>query len=638
MPITLSYGEADAGAEMSARLRRVLLNDGPEIDLSLRDGMNLVVSDAKVRSRLIDAWTALLEGVDAGIVVRAIVDSKLTEVSHEAAGSGLLGSASDAVVYRQELPVTNAAATDTATEPIGPSFDRTKLEARRETLTVQVAEAEKALEAARQKHAQAVEGLTRREEKAREALGSLEESGGGLVGAPELEEMRGNLDSTEKRHEAAKLLKARLAAEIDLDRANRHVRQAAFTRVALHEVEEVVSRRRGLIGELEFLKLIEPPVATGMERAFGAVTPENSVDPLANQLAQRWQEVSVRKASRSDHGLVTAINSAQQRLGMARAEFERVRLDVQQPQTAGGGPGGGLSVIEQALHLVLDEHSGANEAADRLRREMLDGPGPLLEVEGWGQTNNRPQQSQMLDQARVEVERLQVEVDQLLQQQRLSNTVDLDQVEAMLRHDVAQYLGRDPGEAVARELAKVRVIPAIQRAVSTQLDAAVDAAAAEVEQLRSTYENSDRQRVANTARKAGARSGAMRAVADVEAHRRETARFAEMVTSAASTARSRVDELNETEQNLLDLPEINAPAEPVNATDCYWAFIESRLARSTGTPMLFDNTFAGLDSPTRWELLTMLSERSDVQMVYFGESADLLDWADTCGAVTVGRI
>jgi hypothetical protein len=403
-------------------------------------------------------------------------------------------------------------------------------------------------------------------------------------------------------------------------------------------VEEVVSRRRGLIGELEFLKLIEAPVATGMERAFSAVTPENSVDPLANQLAQRWHEVTVRKASRSDHGLIAAINSAQQRLGMARAEFERVRLDVQQPQTAGGGPGGGLSVIEQALHLVLDEHSGANEAADRLRREMLNGPGPLLEVEGWGQTNNRPQQSQMLDQARVEVERLQVEVDQLLQQQRLSNTVDLDQVEAMLRHDVSQYLGRDPGDAVARELAKVRVIPAIQRAVTTQLEAAVEAAASEVEHLRSAYENSDRQRVANTARKAAARSGAMRAVADVEAHRRETARFAEMVTSAAATARSRADELAELEEHLAGLPadeEVTVPSSPI---DHQWAFIESRLERSSGTPILFDNTFAGLDSPTRWELLTMLSEKTDVQIVYFGETSDLLDWADTCSAVTVGRI
>jgi hypothetical protein len=636
--MTLPYGEVAAGSEMSTRLRRVLLAEANEIDLSIRDGFNLVLGDSKTRTRLIDAWGATLEGVDSGLEVRAVVDGKLVEVTTFLADTGILGVPGKSIVGRSDIPMS---AFESLTPLPEPSFDRTKLEAKRETLIVQVAEAENAVESARTKHEQALEGLKRREEAAREALSLLEDSGN-AAHVPELDELRQQQDAAEKRLEAARLLMSRLEVELDVDRANRHVRQAALTRVGLNEVEDAVSRRRGLIAELGQLGAIDGPVATGMGRAFGAVTAENSIDPLATQLTQRWQEVAGRKATRTDHPLMNAISSAQQRLGMARAEFERLRMDVQQPTTSGGT--GGLSVIEQALHLVLDEASGENEAADRLRREMLHGPGPLMELEGWSHTSTRPQHSQLLEQSRTEVERLQVEVDQLQQQHRLSNTVDIDQVEAMLRDDVVQYLGgRDPGDAVPRELAKVRVIPAIQRAVYVQLAASIESIGADVERLRSTCESSDRDRVANTARKAGARSGAMRAVADVEAHRRETARVAETMVSAAATVRLRSEQLVETDKLIAELPDENVEGVEVveieEPPSAFVLFVQERLASlPVDTPVFFDNTFSNVEQAIRWEVLSYLHKRSDVQCVYLGESSDLLNWAETCDPVTIGRI
>jgi hypothetical protein len=634
--MTLPYGEVAAGCEMSTRLRRVLLAEANEIDLSIRDGFNLVLGESKTRTRLIDAWGATLEGVDAGLEVRAVVDGKLVEVTTDLAASGVLGVPGKSIVGRSDIPMS---AFESLTPLPEPSFDRTKLEAKRESLIVQIAEAEKAVEAARTKHEQALEGLNRREEAAREALGMLEDSG--APKAPEVEEMRQQQDAAEKRLEATRLLMSRLEAELEFDRANRHVRQAALTRVGLNEVEDAVSRRRALIGELAQLGVIDGTVAAGMGRAFGAVTAENSLDPLATQLTQRWQEVTGRKATRTDHALMNAISSAQQRLGMARAEFERLRMDVQQPTTSGGT--GGLSVIEQALHLVLDEASGENEAADRLRREMLHGPGPLLEMEGWSHTSTRPQHSQLLEQSRTEVERLQIEVDQLVQQHRVSNTFDIDQVEAMLRDDIVKYLGRDPGDAIPRELAKVRVIPAIQRAVYMQLAASIEAIGTELTTLRDTFENSDRERAASTARKAGARSGAMRAVADVEAHRRETKRVAETMVSAAATVTLRSEELANTEKLIaelsdesVDVIEVTESEEPPSA---FAVFVQERLASlPENTPVFFDNTFSNLEPSIRWELLSYLYKRTDVQCVYLGESSDLLNWAETCETVTIGRI
>jgi hypothetical protein len=635
--MTLPYGEVAAGTEMSTRLRRVLLAEANEIDLSLRDGFNLVLGDSKTRTRLIDAWGATLEGVDSGLEVRAVVDGKLVEVTTYLADTGVLGVPDRSIVGRSDIPMSAFESLAPAPEP---SWDRTKLEAKRETLIVQVAEAEKAVESARAKHEQALEGLNRREEAAREALGLLENSGS-AGNVPEMDELRQQQDAAEKRLESARLLMSRLEVELEVDRANRHVRQAALTRVGLNEVEEAVSRRRGLIAELGQLGVVDPQVANGMGRAFGAVTPENSVDPLSTQLAQRWQEVSGRKAARTDQPILNAISSAQQRLGMARAEFERLRMDVQQPTTSGGT--GGLSVIEQALHLVLDEASGENEAADRLRREMLHGPGPLLEVEGWSHTSTRPQHSQLLEQSRTEVERLQVEVDQLAQQHRVSNTFDIDQVEAMLRDDIFQYLGRDPGDAIPRELAKVRVIPAIQRAVYVQLAASIEALGVEVGKRRETCENSESARVASTARKAGARSGAMRAVADVEAHRRETARVAETMVAAAATVTLRSEELTETEKLIAELPDESAEVvEVVEAEEppsAFVVFVQERLASlPADTPVFFDNTFSNLEPAIRWSLLSYLHKRSDVQCIYLGESSDLLNWAETCDPVTIGRI
>lgn len=608
--------------------------NGGEIDVALRDGMNMIVADTKTRSRLIDAWTATLEGIDAGMEVRAVVDGRLVEITPALASDGAFGDPRRSVVSRAEIASLGPA--DSTASSIDVAFERTQLITRSENLIVQVGEAAKALDSARTKHEQALEGLARREEKAREALAVLEDAGGG-VHAPEIEEMRLALEAEERKLEAAKLLHDRLASELEFDRTNRHVRQAALTRVALHEVEEVVSRRRGLMTDLGSQGLVDSSLLAGMERAFGAVTPENSIDPLAMQLAQRWQEMTSRKASRSDQALIQAIRSAEQRLGMARAEFERLRMETQQPTSPSGGA---FSVIEQALHLVLDERSGGDSNAQRLKREMLDGPGPLMEVEGWSQQRG-PTRGQLLESARVDLERIQTEYDQLVQQQRVSNTVDLEQVETMLRGDITQYLGSDPGAHVGRELAKVRVIPAIQRAVMNQVVAFIERTSAEVERLRVAYEAVDRRRVANTARKAGARSIAMRAVADVEAHRRETQRVAEMVTAASATLVARETEHEQTEKALAEMPEQNDEVADADPIEPYRAFLLARVVTDQGdVPVFFDNTFSGLDAPLRWELLTVLADLAQTgrQIIYVGEDGDNLDWAETTSAVAVGRV
>jgi hypothetical protein len=164
-----------------------------------------------------------------------------------------------------------------------------------------------------------------------------------------------------------------------------------------------------------------------------------------------------------------------------------------------------------------------------------------------------------------------------------------------------------------------------------------------VERLRSTCESSDRDRVANTARKAGARSGAMRAVADVEAHRRETARVAETMVSAAATVRLRSEQLVETDKLIAELPDENVEGVEVveieEPPSAFVLFVQERLASlPVDTPVFFDNTFSNVEQAIRWEVLSYLHKRSDVQCVYLGESSDLLNWAETCDPVTIGRI
>jgi hypothetical protein len=605
---------------VSARLRRATMADG-SADIALRDGMNLVLADQRARAAFVDAWRATLEGYDGGLSVRAVVGGKLTDVTPEVVAAGVFGDSDTLVISRGDLPATGSAAHHDAVA------ERERLERRRESLTVQLGEAEAAVASASEKHAQATAGLERREEAARTTLAAVDGAPGAVV-APELEAMRDRLDRLDRTIESARLVEARLEVELEFDRLNRHVRQPALTRAELNEVEEVISRRRSLVAEMIQFELVDGPAVQGMQRALGAVTADNSVDPLASQLANRWQELVSRKGSRTDQGLIQAVNSAQQRLGMARAEFERIRTEGTQ-----SGGGGGLSVIEQALHMVLDEQTDA--AAVKLKREMLDGPGPLMEVDGWHQQRG-PAPSQRLDQARVEVERIQVELDQLLQQQRVSNTVDLDQVEAMLRADITQYLGRDVGDNAARELTKVRVIPAMQKALATSVHTRLREASTEKEALHERYEKLDRFRVANSARMAGARSAAMRAVADVEAHRRETARVVETLESAKATRIAREQDLVAVDAQLDQIP----PSDIVgseNPLDRVRSMVLARLD-PVDAPVLFDNTFAGLEAIDRWEMMTWLNEQAaGKQIVYIGEGSDLSDWAANVERVTVGR-
>ena len=207
----------------------------------------------------------------------------------------------------------------------------------------------------------------------------------------------------------------------------------------------------------------------------------------------------------------------------------------------------------------------------------------------------------------------------------------------MLRNDIFQYLGCDPGDQVARELAKVRVIPAMQRALATGLQTKLVEATAEQVSLRDRHEKLDRFRVANSARLAGARSAAMRAVADVEAHRRETTRVGEMLESARKTRAAREREVAELDALIQQVDPVSVPAS-IDPLASMRNLLQERLDE-IDAPILLDNAFVSLEADERIEMLSWLTERATrTQVVYIGDSSDLAEWSATADRVTVGRI
>ncbi len=549
---------------MTARLRPFALLDSGEIETPFVDGFTVVSADDTERDRLTKMWQS-----EHGEAVVFIAASDLPKRPQERATL-----ASD--VLRRELAI---------------------------------AEAQEALVAAEQKHKEALDGVGRREDAANKALAALstpaEEPKVDTTG------LEGKVEQLANRVTKGADVLARLQDEVAFDTANRHPLQSKITRVPVGDFETTVAKRRSILSDAANVGLIDSGAAANLGRVLSSLTPDKATDPLALDLFTRGTDIAELKAEWAKHPLDAEVGALDRQLGMARAEVTRLE------QTDGESSGSSLSIIEQALHIVLDEQSdeapdGQRQAARALKREMLDGPGPLMDMSGWS-TKPAAVSNARLDQARHALERLENERATLMAKHEVKYGIDPTPQVLAFEAEVVSYLGESVEADALRILSETRILPSFPPALEVSLRTGIQRAEAQGAAVKKELEAIEAARTSAPPKSLGSRTEAMRAVADLEAHRRETTRVEQFVLAARRTLEARQSEASS--------------SSPGTQRDAVLSFLEDRLGASD-SPTVFLNTFAGVSEMVRISALDRLVDAAASRsFVYLTDDAATLAWA-----------
>ncbi len=603
------YGVGSEFRSMSVRLRRFLLDGSTRLEMSLRDGVNVISTGPSDRSRMLDSWRTSLEDVDAGLQVRAVSNGRLSEIGPT--GFTTAGLALETLAIFEPVDVS-----ETAEDLDESAFVPAEY---RQEVAQRVADAEDALQRANLTREAAEQTLAAHEAAASEALGRLDS----LDPEPAADEPIEGAGEAALRHEAGRVLLATLEKELDIDRANRHPKAQHLVRVDANELEPTLARRRALISQLLAAGLVQQGTVGRLSEILDAVTSQTALDPYAADLSRRWNELNSRKSLDRNSGLSGAIGSAEQRLSMARAEYDRAC----QVESSGSRSGG--SIIEQALHLVLDEQGSRasderGEAALELKREILDGPGPLVD---WGHSRAQVP-SQRIAAAKAELDRVQLELSQLIQRREQLGSVDLAVVEAALRAELREFFGRDPDDQVGRLLIGARVIPAVLHPLHPELTATLNHMSEGLGELQRNRAEMESARLNATVRKAGARSEAMRAVASLEAHRRETA----SVVRSVELARAVLG------QRRVELERLQASQHSIKPSHLVGVVAQARQLNGMA-PLFFDDALVNLDDEAldgAFQTLVELAKSN--QIIYLTSDDRVISWARSRPDIYLGRV
>jgi hypothetical protein len=549
---------------MTARLRPFASLNSGEIETPFVDGFTVVSADAAERDRLTKMWQS-----EHGEAVAFITASDLPKQPEPRAAL-----ASD--VLRRELAI---------------------------------AEAQEDLVAAEQKHKEALDGVGRREDAANKALAALstpaEEPKVDTTG------LEGKVEQLANAVTKGADVLARLQDEVAFDAANSHPLQSKITRVPVAEIETTVAKRRSILSDAANVGLIDSGAAANLGRVLSSLTPDKATDPMALDLFTRGTEVAALKAEWAKHPLDAEVGALDRQLGMARAEVTRLEQTESEPS------GSSLSIIEQALHIVLDEQSdeapdGQRQAARALKREMLDGPGPLMDMSGWS-TKPAAVSNARLDQARHALERLENERAALMSKHQAKYGIDPTPQVLAFEAEVVSYLGEFVEADALRILSETRILPSFPPALEVSLRTGIQRAEAQGAAVKKELEAIEAARTSAPPKSLGSRTEAMRAVADLEAHRRETTRVEQFVLAARRTLEARQSEASS--------------SSPGTQRDAVLSFLEDRLGASD-SPMVFLNTFAGVSEMVRISALDRLVDAAASRsFVYLTDDAATLAWA-----------
>ena len=550
---------------MTARLQPFALLNSGEIETPFVDGFTVVSADDAERNRLTQMWQS-----EHGQAVSFIAASDLPKQPEERAAL-----ASD--VLRRELAI---------------------------------AEAQEALVAAEAKHKEALDGVGRREDAANKALAALstpaEEPKVDTTG------LEGKVEQLANAVTKGADVLARLQDEVAFDAANRHPLQSKITRVPVGDFDTRVAKRRSILSDAANVGLIDSGAAANLGRVLSSLTPDKATDPMAIDLFTRGTEIAELKAEWAKHPLDAEVGALDRQLGMARAEVTRLEQTDSEPSG-----GSSLSIIEQALHIVLDEQSdeapdGQRQAARALKREMLDGPGPLMDMSGWS-TKPAAVSNARLDQARHALERLENERATLMSKHEAKHGIDPTPQVLAFEAEVVSYLGEFVEGDALQILSETRILPSFPPALEVSLRTGIQRSEAQGAAVKKELEAIEAARTSAPPKSLGSRTEAMRAVADLEAHRRETTRVEQFVLAARRTLEARQSEASS--------------SSPGTQRDAVLSFLEDRLGTSD-SPMVFLNTFAGVSEMVRISALDRLVEAAASRsFVYLTDDAATLAWA-----------
>ncbi len=480
-----------------------------------------------------------------------------------------------------------------------------------------VHDARVALQVAQASFEEATEGLKRREEASVLALGQMYGKGPG-ASTVDTAGLEAKLERLRNAVERGAGVLADLRVEVAYDQAHRHPLQNKITRVAVDKFEETVSRRRSILSDAANLGLIDSGAAASLGRVLGSINLDNARDAMANDLLQRATDLLARQEEWDKHPFDPQFVTIDRQLGMARAEYERLQQDTDDTQASGG-----LSIIEQALHIVLDEQSndasdGQKLAAKALKREMLGGPGPLLDLNGWSSKPVRQASTQRAQQALESVEHLERERAQLMTKREAKLGPDPSQLLVAYQGEVTAYLGVLPGDHVLQVLADTRILPSFPPALESSLAGGIQRAEAQLAAVQKEAAAVENSRATSATPSFAARTAAMRAVADLEAYRRETARSEQLLGLARGA-------LARCQAELADNLPAGADSEKL------LAFLDKRLQSAEGEAVLvFDDTFATVQEPVRITALDWLLHAAQGRtLMYLTDDEATVAWAET---------
>jgi hypothetical protein len=490
---------------------------------------------------------------------------------------------------------------------------------------VAVEEAREALRVAEASYEEAVEGLDRRVLTADVALR--------VINPPVVEVSKVDMAGLEAKMERLQSsvdrggeVLERLRAEVAYDLAHRHPAQTKITRVTATDFDVVIARRRSILSDAANLDLIDHGAAATLGRVLGSIKVDDATDAMAGELLARAQELAARQVAWDEQPLDPLLVEVDRQLNLARAEFSRIEQGLNDP----GSGVSSLSIIEQALHLVLDEQSpdasdAQKQKAQALKREMLNGPGPLMDLNGWS-TKPNGQSNQRLEATRESVLRLEAERERLFAKRVAALGPDPSVLIEACQAEAASYLGVSVDTDVADLLAETRILPCIPPALEPSLEGGIHRAA---NQLLAVKKEADA-----VLAKAGpvvisfaARTAAMRAVADLEAYRRETAQAEQVVAFARSTLERRL---------AAEAAWVPAAVHEQAIMACLDAHIAGL---GTGLVLVFDETFAGLPEPFKTTVLEWLIRvGAATPLRYLTNDEATLAWAEThLGELTMVR-
>lgn len=475
-------------------------------------------------------------------------------------------------------------------------------------------EAHEAFNAATSKLAEAQTGLARREDTAVRALAILTSPADqDKIDTAGLE---AKVEQLSHAVEQGDDVFARLRQALEVDMRQRHPEQNMLTRIGVTQFDATVATRKSILSDAANLGLIDSGAAAGLARALSSLSSDTSTDALADELAARGAEVQAMKIQWERSAVTPEISAVDRQLGMARAEVARLEIDADTDEASPSS--GGLSIIEQALHIVLDERSNEDMdakslAARALKREMLDGPGPLMDLSGWS-TKASDQNVIRLTQARQAVERLEAERAVFVTKHQATLGPDPLPHIRQWENDASAYLGpHDPARTLTL-LQETRILPSFPGALEATLATGIQRASSQLTAVRKELETVGSTKTV-TKPSFAARTDAMRAVADLEAHRRETTRVEQAVEAARKAVQAREAEQGNSISGSND--------------DVLLAFVDKKLT-STGkkVSLVFDNTFSTVAQGSRARLLDRLADAAaDRSVLYLTDDEFTMAWA-----------